>query len=250
MYINEFYKMKDTDMLKIAICDDDNKICSEIEKVILNYQNNVDNNIDIDVFYSGESLIEFIKKEHSFDLIFLDIELKTTTGIEVGRKIREELEDHISKIVFITSKTGYEIQLFDLQPLNFIKKPIDEIKVRKCIDLTIKLFGIENKVFQYKKDHEIIKIKLKEIIYFEKVGRKTKIVTDKKEDFFNESISKIKERLPKNFVEPHCSFIVNFDRIIKLHNEFLIMTNDKDIPISQRNLKNIRTMLINFEMEK
>lgn len=237
-------------MLEIAICDDDNEICLEIEKIILNYRNNLDIKMNIDIFYSGERLIEFIKKEHPFDLIFLDIELKTITGIEVGRKIREELCDHISKIVFITSKTGYEEQLFDLQPLNFIKKPIDEIKVRKCIDLTYMLYSMENKVFKYKKDYNIIKVKTKNILYFEKVGRKTRIVTEEGEDFFNESISKVKDRLPKTFIETHCSFIVNFDRITCLDKNFVIITNYDEIPVSQKNIKNIRTMLIDSEMRK
>lgn len=73
--------------------------------------------IDVEVFDSGESLLEFIKKEHGFDLIFLDIEIGTTTDIVVGRKIRSELDDYISKIVFISSKEGYERKLFDIHCL-------------------------------------------------------------------------------------------------------------------------------------
>ena len=137
-------------MLSIAICDDNNYICSQIEKIILDYQKYKCEKFDIDIFCTGENLINFIKNEHSFDLIFLDIELGTTTGIEIGSKIRNEFDDYISKIVFITSKDGYESQLFDFQPLNFLKKPIEPRKIHKCIDLSLKLLGIENNTFDIK----------------------------------------------------------------------------------------------------
>lgn len=236
-------------VIKIAICDDDNFVCSEIEKIILDYQKYTYCKFDIDTFYKGEELINFIKNEYSFDLIFLDIELDTISGIDVSLKIRNDFDDYISKIVFITSKDGYESQLFDVQPLNFLKKPIDVKKIYKCIDLSIKLIGRENKTFEYKKGHDIIKIQIKNIFYFEKIGRKIHIVTTFGDDFFNDTIINLKNKLPSNFVEPHGSYIVNFDKITYLKKDYLIMSNNVKIPVSQRNLKDMRTMLLNSEME-
>lgn len=237
-------------MLKIAICDDNNIICSEIEQVILEYGKTKSLETDIEVFYTGESLINFIKSEYSFDLIFLDIELGTTTGIEVGIQIREELDDYISKIVFVTAKKGYESQLFDIQPLNFLRKPIEIQKIQKCIDLAIKLLGVENKTFEYKKDYGVIKVRIKDILYFKKEGRKTKIVTVDGEDFFYETMVSIQNRIPQNFVEPHGSYLVNFEKIIRLQKDYIVMINNKKIPVSQRSLKNMRTLLLHSEMEK
>lgn len=237
-------------MIRIAICDDNNSICSEIEKIILDYQKRNCEKFDIDIFYTGESLIKSIESEHSFDIIFLDIELGTTTGIEVGNKIRGEFDDYISKIIFMTSKNGYESQLFDVQPLNFLKKPIETNKLQKCMDLCLKLFGRENQTFEYKKDYDIIKVKIKDIVYFEKEGRKIHLVTTKSEDFFNETISGIKARLPQNFIEPHESFLVDFNKIIKLTKNYIIMVNQKEIPVSRRNIQAIRTMLIDIERDK
>lgn len=59
-------------MIKIAICDDDAYICSEIEKVILDFRKTSTVEMEIEVFYSGEELISFMEKGDSFDgeLIF------------------------------------------------------------------------------------------------------------------------------------------------------------------------------------
>ncbi len=238
-------------MIKIAICDDDNYICSEIEKVILDYEkSSTIEEMDIEVFYTGENLISFITNEHKFDLIFLDIELGATTGIEVGSKIRNEFDDYISKIVFITSKNGYEQQLFDMQPLNFIKKPIDHEKLKKCVSLAIKLLDIDNKTFEYKKGYDVIKVNIKDILYFESKRKRIKIATHTGEDYFYGTLGNIRNKLPKTFIEPHGSFLINFDKVERTTKEAVFMKNGYEIPISQRNLKNIRSALINFEKEK
>ena len=183
-------------VLKIAICDDDNYICSVIERAVLDYEKASTIGMDIEVFYTGESLFDFITKEHKFDLIFLDIELGTTSGIEIASKIRNELDDYISKIVFITSKNGYEQQLFDVQPLNFIKKPINQEKLKNCLSLAIKLLDIDNRTFKYKKGYDIIKVSIKDILYFESKRKKIKIVTRNGKEYFYETLENIKEQLP------------------------------------------------------
>lgn len=237
-------------MIRIAICDDDNYICSQIEKYILNYSNTKNIRFDIEVFYSGESLTNFIMKEHGFDLIFLDIELITQTGVQVANKIRNEFDDYLTKIVFITSRDGYEQQLFDVQPLNFIKKPIDFEKLKKCIELTIKLLGIDSQIFEYKKGYDLIKVNIKDILYFESKRKKIKIVTNSNEDDFYGSLENIKKSLPKSFIEPHGSFLINFDKIERITKDTVFMKDGLEIPLSQRNLKKVRSIMIEFEREK
>lgn len=237
-------------MLNIAICDDNEDICSIIEKIIIDYNKKIEIDIRVEIFYSGEKLIEHLKNKDKFDLIFLDIELGSTTGIDVASHIRNELDDHISKIVFITSKDGYERELFEVQPLNFIKKPIDSKKLKKCIQLTIKLLKIDNKSFKYKKGHNIIKVDIKDILYFESKGKKIKIVTYNGSSYFYDSLKNIEEELPRIFIKPHGSFLINFNKVKALKSKLALMENGTKIPISQRRLKSMRNMLIEFEKEK
>jgi len=237
-------------MLNIAICDDNEHICSIIEEIVIDYNKESDIEIKTEVFYSGEKLVEYLKIEDKFDLIFLDIELGNTTGIEVASHIRNEFDDHISKIVFITSQDGYEQKLFEVQPMNFIKKPIDRRKVKKCIQLAIKLLKIENKSFSYKKGNDIIRADIKDILYFESKGKKIKIITYNTMDSFYGTMNDLQEKLPKVFIKPHGSYLIHFNKIKVLKSKYVIMENDIKIPISQRRLKEIRNMLIKLEQEK
>ena len=237
-------------MLRIAICDDNSSICSEVEKVVLEYSKVNNINLDAEIFYNGESLLDFIKTEHSFDLIFLDIEMDGITGVGVGEVIRNEFKDHISKIVFLSGADGYEMDLFNVQPLNFLRKPIDKQKIYNCIDLAREIFEITDDYFEYKFNYEIKKIPYTELIYIESLMKKIKIVSVHSQDEIYGSLEKIKSTLPKRFIIPHKSYIVNFSNVSTIQKDTIIMINGDKIQISQRNIKNIRAMQIEMEREK
>ncbi|MEL7568552.1 MAG: response regulator [Dehalobacterium sp.] len=80
--------------------------------------------MEIEVFFSGEKLYQFICEGACFDIVFLDIELPKISGIDIGKKIRDEMHDETTKIVYISGKDSYAMGLFDVRPLNFLIKPI------------------------------------------------------------------------------------------------------------------------------
>lgn len=127
--------------MKIGICDDDIKLAGELEDIILKYNkiNNKDHRVH--VFYSGLELSEELDRGNLYDLIFLDIEMDGMNGLEVGEKIRREMDDFGTQIIYISSKEGYDRQLFDFQPLHFIVKPIKEDIVFKDIRLAERIIG-------------------------------------------------------------------------------------------------------------
>jgi DNA-binding LytR/AlgR family response regulator len=81
-------------MFCIGICDDDEGLCGELEKMLYDYGKENKLQMNIDIWYQGESLCRFLRENKKIlDVLFLDIELLTTNGIEVGRFIREEQEN-------------------------------------------------------------------------------------------------------------------------------------------------------------
>lgn len=197
-------------MFKIAICDDIKSTCDEIKDIILNIsKGNLSENISIDIFYSGEALISDIREEENlYDLIFLDIELGgKINGVEVGRIIRGEMDDYITQIVYISSKNNYDRQLFDVQPLHFLQKPIDVIKIENDIKLAIKISRKENKFFELKKLRNIIKVPYKDILYFESRGREIILVSCKTQYIFYNNINSLSKMLP-DFLYIHIEVIL------------------------------------------
>lgn len=237
-------------MLNIAICDDDKYICSEIENIIIEYAKETKTAIETEVFYSGEDLYGYMQKDSRIDLVFMDIELGSTTGIAVSQHIRNILDNHSVKIVFITSKDGYEAELFDVQPFNFIKKPVTKQSVSKCLDLLVKLSDKYKVIFEYSINRTVFKEDVKNIMYFENNLRKVKIVTKNGVNYFNSTLAQVKEKLPDYFLEPHGSFLVNYDYIRQIGENELVMVDGHKIEISRRYKKNIREYQIKKAREQ
>jgi DNA-binding LytR/AlgR family response regulator len=233
-------------MLRAAIVDDENIFCSELEKMLISYSEKYVVKIDIEVFYSGEEFINYIKKEQAyFDLLFLDIELYKINGVEVGKIIREELNNNTLQIIYISSKSHYALQLFQNRPLDFIIKPIKKDILFKCIDKFIALSEINVQYFEYIKDRNVNHISVKDILYFEKMLKKTiihtageKIVTYcKTTDILESSVSRY-------FLQIHRSFIVNKLHIKSFKPNELSVTNNDILPIGDKHKENINAYLL------
>lgn len=229
-------------MLRIAICDDDKALCADLEKKLEEYRGVFHLDMEVEVFYRAETLVTYLEQGNSFDIILLDIELETMTGVGAARKIRREMDDYITKIVFISSKEGYEQELFDVQPLNFLRKPIDSRKLFKCIELAAKLLEKGNEVFEYRVSRETRRVPVKKILYFENNLKRMKIVTTTGEEYFYAGLKSVLEQLPASFVSTHVSYIVNYDYIERIDSKEVTMTSGKVIPVSKGRLKDLYEM--------
>lgn len=87
-------------MYKIGICDDDKILCAALEEQIDGLSKEMDIKVDVEVWYSGESIQNDLKKGIELDLLFLDIELVQENGIAVGKFIRSEMENMQTHIVY------------------------------------------------------------------------------------------------------------------------------------------------------
>lgn len=236
-------------MFKIAICDDDIHICNQIEIEIKKNKNMIGIKIEMEIFITGERLCKCLEFEH-FDLIFLDIEFKKMDGISVGKFIRETLNDESTHIVFISSKESYAMSLFDVRPLNFLIKPISGKNIVEMINRVVKLNSI-NSFFSYKIGREIFRINTKDIIFFESLARKIRIVTLNEEIICYETMNNIIAQLDgKAFYQVHKSYIVNYAHIIRFNYNELMMVKKFIIPISQSNRKVMRKVQIDSELEE
>ena len=236
-------------MFKIAVCDDIKVTCDELKEIILSKAKGaLYENISVDIFYSGDALISDIGEGNLYDLIFLDIELGgKINGVEIGHIIRDEMDDYITQIVYISSKNNYDRQLFDVQPLHFLQKPIDVSKLLNDIRLAIKILGKGNKIFEFKNLRNTVKVPYKDILYFESKGREISLVSCKMQYTFYDNIQELSKVLPDFFIYPHRSYLVNYGLIACFKFEELIMSNGDIIPISRNKRKEIRNLQMIFE---
>jgi len=109
---------------KVLIVDDDTSI------LILLYDVLTENGLDVETAQSGEHALQLIRSQQ-FDLILLDIMMKGFSGLEVCRKIRDQVN---CPILFLSAKDSIKdiVHGLDLGADDYITKPfvIEELVAR------------------------------------------------------------------------------------------------------------------------
>lgn len=105
--------------------------------------------IEVCIWNTGEALYQDLMKRRPLDLLFLDIELASMNGIQVGRLIRTELANQEISIAYISAKSSYAIELFKIHPIDFLVKPICAQDVNDTIEEALRLYKRSNALFEY-----------------------------------------------------------------------------------------------------
>ena len=223
-----------TAMYRVAICDDEFLTCQEIENIIIENTDVLKAAFDIDVFYTGESLIEHIRCGASYDFLILDIELTRATGIDVGKYLRDENRNFHTQIIYVSSKETYAMKLFSVQPLDFLVKPVKPEALIRAINRGFEIIGRTEDFFTCKAGRENITISCKEILYFSSNKRVIRIVCrDEMVEYYGKLSDDLK-KLPDYFVQIHNSYIINLNALKMSSNDYVTMNNDEQISISRK----------------
>lgn len=235
-------------MFKIAICDDEKSICSQLEETLEKLWESFLVTLEIDVFFTGEELCQHINQNEYYDLIFLDIELKSMSGVEVGQIVRYDMLDETTQIIYISAKESYAMELFKIRPLDFIIKPFNYGKIKEIFSTALKIIGQDKYNFQYKISNTTHTVSTKNILYFESRNRKIIIHKINGKEIFYGKLKDIYNELKKNkFIWIHKSYLVNYNKIIRLEYNQVTISNDTALPISQANRKRIRELQLELE---
>ena len=227
--------------MRIAICDDDKSICSQLENMIETYL--LTNSIrgHIDVFYSAQSLQSFMKQEKSYDILFLDIEMEGMNGVELGYFLRDEMDNNQTEIIYISWESSYAMDLFKIRPADFIIKPLEKKRIESVLTQTLKHLSRKEAYFTYTYKGDLGRIKLNEILYFSSVGRKVYIQTLGGSVEFYGKLDEIIERLDqKYFWRIHKSCVINYYQSKKFEYAQVLMNDGTLLSISQKHRVDIR----------
>lgn len=237
-------------MYTIGICDDNDMFCWETESIILDYCYKIHLKIETLIFSSGEELLEYWRSGRQIDLLFLDIELQTTSGIQIGNEIRQNIAHENTQIVFVSIKKDYAMQLFKIRPLDFLIKPVSYEDISKVIDTFCTLFVNLKSFYEYQTNKRIHRIDQRSIICLQSTGKiVTIITTDQKYKHYGK-LSDCMQQLNNNiFIHVHKSYIININYVTEYRANELILTNTSHIPISQARRQFVKDFILMKQIE-
>ncbi len=234
-------------MYNIGICDDGENICAAIENMLLQCAKEQNIQVDINVWYTGEGLQDYLAAGSHLDILFLDIELFKMTGIEVGNFIRKKLDNQGMQIVYISGKSSYAQQLFKTQPLDFLVKPISQDQINDTIETAVRIIKKKEERFEFQQGRQYYYVPMGDIVYFGSEGRKIRVVTLKETFEFYGRLKEVAKRLSEDFIVIHQSYIVNKEYVFRYTYEMVELVDGTMLTISPANRKLVRERILREE---
>lgn len=108
-------------MVNIAILEDDAGDEASLEQSLQRYAQEQQELFSIRTFSDPAVFLQ--NSPSAFDLIFLDIDLPTMTGMELARQIRRQ--DSLVTLIFVTNLEKYAVSGYSVGAFDFVVKPIN-----------------------------------------------------------------------------------------------------------------------------
>src|SRR5215470_9406528 len=89
---------------------------------------------EINVIGQGKNGVEAVSliKEHTPDLVFLDVKMPGLDGFGVLKKLVER-KMRVPHVVFATAFDHFAVQAFDVNAVDYVLKPFDKARIAKAI---------------------------------------------------------------------------------------------------------------------
>lgn len=227
-------------MLRIAVFADDPAVVDSIAVLLDNIRLKYSNKPYVDIFLSGKGFTDCIEDKPVYDIAYIDMEFGQLNGVDIGHLIRRESAGTL--IVFISSPNSYYKPAFDVQPFNFMDKPINKTEFEQLFEQMYARIFFNDSLFQYSTNKVDKRIAYRDILYFESSKRKITMHTLYSTDTFYGSITKLaKELKRKEFIMFHQSFLVNYAHIAEFSYTKVKLINRKVIAIPVNRRKTVRT---------
>ena len=218
-------------MIKIATIEDEENIRQEIVRYIKKGIGSIEG-VEVDVYESAE---RYLLVGGRYDLVISDIELPGISGLELGKRIKENNPDVY--LVFLTSHSEFASESYIIEAYQYILKKDIEERLSPLI---------ERVVHEIKKDYEEyrwvgtnqrkIKIYHKDIVCIQKIkgSKYAEYITENGKYMERLSMNQILEQIHSNaFILVDRGHAVNENHIVRVRGNVIQMDNGEEITVSR-----------------
>ena len=204
----------------IAICDDHIETARDLQRKILDLP--LDNIGGINIFTDPDELI-FAAEDLHYDVVFMDIELGSISGIELSARLLRIHPD--MQIIFISGYDDYYLQVYDVEHIFFLRKPIETQRLMTALETAQdRILTSRDEFLPVKIKRSILRIPQSGIMYIEKDKRMIRINMVNGE-IYNAygKLPELLESLNDFFFQCHTSYIINFRYIREMSEKKFIL---------------------------
>lgn len=189
---------------------------------------------------------------HNIDLIFLDINMPTLSGLDFLKGLNNP-----PLVIITTAYREYAIEGFELDVVDYLVKPIPLPRFMHALEKAKKLLkpnhphavsGAESQEDNHillKVDKKIIRLDLNQIYYIESLKDYIRVRTSIGNFVTHQTLTAITELLPKKqFVRIHRSYTIALPKVEALNGNAVEINNDL-LPIGRNYLAEVKEIILN-----
>ena len=212
--------------MKIAVCDDENKIVEEITSFIKKDFPAC----EVKAYSDGEAFLA--ASEERPEVLLLDIDMPGISGMEVAAALTREKVSTL--IVFVTAHDELVYDSFKYHPFAFVRKKFLEDELKTVLSDCEKQLESRNKNFVFQNASKLVTLSQSEILYFEGQANYLAIHTLSDEYKMRSTMAGVEKELEdSDFLRIHKGFLVNLEHIRVLKTEELELDNGTVLPIGK-----------------
>ena len=236
--------------MRICYVEDEAAQAELLRKRVIAWGESNDIQVNMDLYKSANEYL-FNAGKCAYDLIFLDIRMDDTNGMELARRIREEDKDVL--LVFVTSERGFVFEGYEVDAYRYILKPISDEKLSEVLDYAKNNAVRDEGSIVLKIDNEITRIMRNDIAYIEVKGHYVDIHTASETIIYKTSFEDLMELLNENslvFIKTHRSYAVNIDKILKIGRTEVTLITKETVRVSKSMYESVNKAFIKYNLER
>jgi DNA-binding LytR/AlgR family response regulator len=159
-------------MIKAIAIDDEPLALELISRFCSNHAG-----IQLEKTFTKPSVALAYLQKFPIDLVFLDIQMPSITGLELSKNLPENVS-----VIFTTAYSEYAIDAYELNAIDYLLKPFEESRFIKAVDKAVAYFRLKNQnenpadnFLFIRADYKLVKIPLADILYIEGLGDYLKV---------------------------------------------------------------------------
>lgn len=235
-------------MVRIAVCEDDVKVLDTICQTI-------DDNLKCEhstlKFASAEEVLSFVDEYggSSIDIVVSDIELPGENGIKMSELLKLKYPD--MQFVFVTNYTDYIEDVFSVDPVYYILKPVKTEKLIEALEKAVARIAINSEqCLTIMRNTKLVRIKQNEIKYAESDRRTITLHLFGSFVHFNMKLDELEKKLPESFLRIHKSYLVNMNCIGSVSNNKVILLTGEELPVAKAKYTEVKNRVFKYLGDK
>lgn len=231
-------------MYRIGVAEDEAPMREQLREYLMRYAAKRQLVCKADFYESADALLEAF--EGQYDLLFLDVQMAGTDGMEAARRIRTK--DELVIIVFITGFVQYAVEGYSVNAMSFMVKPLRYEAFADSLGQALqRVERMRPTLIRVKTDRGMAQLMVDDILYVETVARRLLIHTPRGEYSCWETMQDMEAMLPRErFFRTHKAYLVNLSQVENVNADGMIRLKQGMVLLSRRKRREFMEALLHY----